>query len=122
MLQRASCCSGPRTAGDAHIIRNAGGRVSGDALRSLAVSQRLLGTKEVVVIHHTKCGMDGLGEPFCLRTRALHAEQMKFNDSRIMSPHAAVGGAVPPLCLSSAQWRPRCAASSATSAHESGIR
>jgi len=35
--------------------------VSGDALRSLAVSQRLLGTKEVVVIHHTKCGMDGLG-------------------------------------------------------------
>ena len=49
--------------GDAHIIRNAGGRVSDDALRSLAVSQLLLGTKEVYVIHHTKCGMDGLCAP-----------------------------------------------------------
>jgi Carbonic anhydrase len=43
--------------GDAHVIRNAGGRVSEDALRSLAISQRLLGTQEVVVIHHTDCGM-----------------------------------------------------------------
>ena len=39
--------------GEAHVIRNAGGRVSGDALRSLVISQRLLGTNEVVVIHHT---------------------------------------------------------------------
>ncbi|MBA2274626.1 MAG: carbonic anhydrase [Actinobacteria bacterium] len=43
--------------GDAHVIRNAGGRVSGDAIRSLVISQRFLGTKEVVVIHHTDCGM-----------------------------------------------------------------
>jgi carbonic anhydrase len=43
--------------GDAHIIRNAGGRASDDAIRSLAISQRLLGTNEVVVIHHTDCGM-----------------------------------------------------------------
>jgi carbonic anhydrase len=43
--------------GDAHVIRNAGGRASDDALRSLAISQRLLGTQEVVVIHHTDCGM-----------------------------------------------------------------
>jgi carbonic anhydrase len=43
--------------GDAHVIRNAGGRVSADAIRSLAISQRLLGTQEVVVIHHTDCGM-----------------------------------------------------------------
>ena len=43
--------------GDAHIIRNAGGRVSEDAIRSLVISQRLLGTNEVVVIHHTDCGM-----------------------------------------------------------------
>lgn len=43
--------------GDAHVIRNAGGRVSDDALRSLVISQRLLGTNEVVVIHHTGCGM-----------------------------------------------------------------
>ncbi|SRR6266516_307803 len=43
--------------GDAHVIRNAGGRASEDALRSLIISQRLLGTNEVLVIHHTDCGM-----------------------------------------------------------------
>jgi carbonic anhydrase len=43
--------------GDAHVIRNAGGRASEDALRSLIISQQLLGTQEVVVIHHTDCGM-----------------------------------------------------------------
>jgi carbonic anhydrase len=42
--------------GDAHVIRNAGGRAA-DALRSLVISQQLLGTEEVVVIHHTDCGM-----------------------------------------------------------------
>jgi len=45
------------TEGDAHVIRNAGGIVSLDVLRSLAISQRLLGTKEIVLIHHTGCGM-----------------------------------------------------------------
>lgn len=43
--------------GDAHCIRNAGGRASDDALRSLIISQKLLGTTEVLVIHHTDCGM-----------------------------------------------------------------
>ena len=43
--------------GDAHIIRNAGGVVTDDEIRSLAISQRLLGTTEVVLIHHTDCGM-----------------------------------------------------------------
>jgi carbonic anhydrase len=43
--------------GDAHIIRNAGGVVSDDAVRSLAISQRLLGTREIILIHHTDCGM-----------------------------------------------------------------
>lgn len=43
--------------GDAHVIRNAGGVVTDDAIRSLAISQRLLGTREIVVIHHTGCGM-----------------------------------------------------------------
>jgi carbonic anhydrase len=43
--------------GDAHVIRNAGGRASDDALRSLAISHELLGTREVVVVHHTDCGM-----------------------------------------------------------------
>src|ERR1700716_1982823 len=43
--------------GDAHVIRNAGGVVTDDEIRSLAISQRLLGTKEIVLIHHTDCGM-----------------------------------------------------------------
>jgi carbonic anhydrase len=43
--------------GDAHVIRNAGGVVTDDEIRSLAISQRLLGTKEVILMHHTDCGM-----------------------------------------------------------------
>ncbi len=43
--------------GDAHVIRNAGGAVTLDVLRSLAISQRLLGTREIILIHHTDCGM-----------------------------------------------------------------
>ncbi|HLL80758.1 MAG TPA: carbonic anhydrase [Ktedonobacteraceae bacterium] len=43
--------------GDAHVIRNAGGRASDDAIRSLVISEQLLGTNTVVVIHHTDCGM-----------------------------------------------------------------
>ncbi len=43
--------------GDAHIIRNAGGVVTDDAIRSLTISQRLLGTREILLIHHTECGM-----------------------------------------------------------------
>ena len=44
--------------GDAHVIRNAGGRASDDAIRSLVISYKLLGTKEWFVIHHTQCGME----------------------------------------------------------------
>jgi carbonic anhydrase len=44
--------------GDAHVIRNAGGRASDDAIRSLVISYKLLGTKEWFVIHHTNCGME----------------------------------------------------------------
>lgn len=45
--------------GDAHVIRNAGGVVTTDTLRSLAISQHVLGTREVVLVHHTRCGMEG---------------------------------------------------------------
>jgi carbonic anhydrase len=45
------------TEGDAHVIRNAGGVITADQLRSLAISQRLLGTREIILIHHTDCGM-----------------------------------------------------------------
>lgn len=46
--------------GDAHIIRNAGGVVTDDVIRSLVLSQRRLGTREVVLIHHTNCGLEGV--------------------------------------------------------------
>jgi carbonic anhydrase len=45
------------TEGDSHVIRNAGGVVTDDTIRSLAISQHLLGTEEIVLIHHTDCGM-----------------------------------------------------------------
>ena len=48
--------------GDAHLIRNAGGLPTDDVLRSLAFSQRYLGTREVVLIHHTDCGMEGFDD------------------------------------------------------------
>ncbi|MGC5365324.1 beta-class carbonic anhydrase [Streptomyces sp. DT24] len=44
-------------AGEAHVIRNAGGVITPDEIRSLAISQRLLGTREIILIHHTDCGM-----------------------------------------------------------------
>ena len=43
--------------GDAHVIRNAGGVITDDEIRSLAISQRLLGTEEIILMHHTDCGM-----------------------------------------------------------------
>lgn len=44
-------------AGESHVVRNAGGVVTSDEIRSLAISQRLLGTREIILIHHTDCGM-----------------------------------------------------------------
>jgi len=49
-------------AGEAHIIRNAGGLVTDDVLRSLVVSQRVLQTREVILVHHTNCGLHGADE------------------------------------------------------------
>lgn len=46
--------------GEAHIIRNAGGVVTDDVIRSLVLSQRLLGTREIILVHHTNCGLEGL--------------------------------------------------------------
>jgi carbonic anhydrase len=48
--------------GEAHVIRNAGGVVTEDAIRSLAISQRKMGTEAIVLIHHTECGMHGLDD------------------------------------------------------------
>jgi carbonic anhydrase len=56
--------------GDAHIVRNAGGLASEDAIRSLSASQRLLGTEEVIVVMHDKCGLRGASEDEWGRTLA----------------------------------------------------
>ena len=84
--------------GDAHVIRNAGGVVTDDVIRSLAISQRLLGTREIVLIHHTDCGMltfkddavkadieadTGLRPPFALEAFADPAEDVKHSMRRI---------------------------------------
>lgn len=60
------------TEGDAHVVRNAGGAATDDVVRSLAVSQRLLGTTEVILVHHADCGMRTVSDEAF--RRALHAE------------------------------------------------
>src|SRR2546427_11913303 len=67
--------------GDAHVIRNAGGVVSEDVIRSLAISQRLLGTREIVLIHHTDCGM------------------LTFTDDQVKAQIEADTGIRPPFAL-----------------------
>ena len=67
--------------GDSHVIRNAGGVVTDDAIRSLVISQRLLGTTEIVLIHHTDCGM------------------LTFTDDALRAAIAAETGFKPPYAL-----------------------
>jgi carbonic anhydrase len=61
--------------GDAHVIRNAGGVVTDDAIRSLAISQHLLGTEEIVLIQHTDCGMQKATDEEITEQLADHAGQ-----------------------------------------------
>jgi carbonic anhydrase len=68
-------------AGDAHVIRNAGALASDDAIRSLVVSQQLLGTREILVIGHTGCGLHGADEADLrtgLRRSTGHASEIRF--------------------------------------------
>ena len=67
--------------GDSHVIRNAGGVVTDDVIRSLAISQRLLGTTEIVLIHHTGCGM------------------LTFRDDEVKAQIEADTGIRPPFAL-----------------------
>src|SRR6202023_1097828 len=67
--------------GDAHIIRNAGGVVTDDAIRSLVISQRLLGTTEIILIHHSDCGM------------------LTFTDDQLRNAIGAETGFKPPYAL-----------------------
>jgi len=77
--------------GDAHVLRNAGARVTPDVVRSLAASQHLLGTRQIVVLGHTDCrGLEKAGDPFASVRAAIHA--IFVSDS---IPHrAAVRGMV----------------------------
>ena len=67
--------------GEAHVIRNAGGIVSDDVIRSLTISQRLLGTREIMLIHHTDCGM------------------LTFNDSDLKETILSETGIRPPFSM-----------------------
>jgi carbonic anhydrase len=67
--------------GDAHVLRNAGGRASPDAIRSLVVSTHLLGTREIGVIHHTNCGLEGMtDEELAARTGVSGMPFLPFAD------------------------------------------
>ncbi len=99
---------------DAHVIRNAGGVVTDDAIRSLAISQRLLGTKEIVLVHHTDCGMltfsddgvkaqieadTGIRPPFALESfpdvdAAVRQSMARINASPFVPDKSAVRGFV----------------------------
>jgi carbonic anhydrase len=67
--------------GDAHILRNAGGRASDDAIRSLVVSSHLLGTREIGVIHHTNCGLEGsTQDEIAAKTGVSSIDYLSFGD------------------------------------------
>jgi carbonic anhydrase len=68
--------------GDAHVLRNAGGVVTDDMIRSLAISQRRLGTTQVALVHHTRCGMEGLDE---------HAFREELRQAAGSEPPFAIG-------------------------------
>ncbi len=86
--------------GDAHIIRNAGGVVTDDAIRSLVISQRLLGTREIILIHHSDCGMvtfsddavkaqikddTGIRPPFALEAFPDATDDVRQSIARVMA-------------------------------------
>jgi len=66
--------------GDVHVIRNAGGLVTEDAIRSLAISQHLMGTEEIMLVHHTRCGMHSLSsEEFGERMERVAGERPRWS-------------------------------------------
>ena len=77
--------------GDAHIIRNAGGLVTDDVIRSLSASQRLLGTEEVVVIMHEKCGLLGASEDEFAQALARDGAQPSWRLGAFEDLEAALG-------------------------------
>ncbi|MEX2253545.1 MAG: carbonic anhydrase [Thermoleophilaceae bacterium] len=81
--------------GDAHVIRNAGGVVSDEELRSLAISQHLLGTEEIILIHHTDCGMLTFDdEEFAARLKDETGEEPPFEGHAFTDPDRDLRAAV----------------------------
>jgi carbonic anhydrase len=72
--------------GDAHVIRNAGGRASDDAIRSLVISYKLLGTREWFVVHHTDCGMETFTDEVMRRLLASSLKTASFGPSGWQDP------------------------------------
>ena len=77
--------------GDAHVIRNAGGRASDDAIRSLVISHKLLGTREWFVIHHTDCGMETFSDEVMRRLLASSLETATLTPSGWQDPGRGQG-------------------------------
>lgn len=78
--------------GDAHVFRNAGGRVTDDAIRSLVVSHKLLGTTEWFVIHHTDCGMEYADDTTIATLLEGGRETASYADGRWQNPEKSSGG------------------------------
>ena len=79
--------------GDAHVIRNAGGRASDDAIRSLVISHKLLGTREWFVIHHSNCGMELFTREIIADLLSKSLETASFEDGRWQNTGAGPGSA-----------------------------
>ncbi len=77
--------------GDAHVIRNAGGRATDDAIRSLVISYKLLGTREWFVIHHTDCGMQTFTDDIMRRLLASSLETATFDGQQWQDPGTGQG-------------------------------
>lgn len=77
--------------GDAHVIRNAGGRATDDAIRSLVISYKLLGTREWFVVHHTDCGMETFSDEIMRRLLANSLEPATFDGKNWSDPGTGHG-------------------------------
>ena len=77
--------------GDAHVIRNAGGRATDDAIRSLVISYKLLGTREWFVIHHTKCGMETFSDKIMRRLLATSLQTATYDGYQWQDPGNGAG-------------------------------
>jgi len=79
--------------GDAHVVRNAGGRASDDAIRSLVISHKLLGTREWFVVHHTDCGMETFTDEVIRRLLAASLETARLGPDGWQDPGVGGGSA-----------------------------